>query len=98
MNKKPLILSLILTMAFVFAGIQTVSAWNRPTSNPPGNNASAPLHTGSIGQIKEGGLTVGEGSGISVGLRVINGNVAIGLGSTGTPQQKLHVGGNIRAD
>lgn len=36
-----------------------VFAWNEPGDTPPGNNVSAPINTGSSGQIKSGSLGLG---------------------------------------
>lgn len=76
-----------------FGVVLAASQWYTPTSNPPGNNADIPLNVSSIGQIKEGGLTINTG-GAATGLIVSKGNVGIG---TSSPSEKLDVSGNVKA-
>ena len=76
----------------IMVGIVTfASAWTSPTQTPPNGNVAAPLNSGSTGQVKTGGLTVGSGS-VTYGLLVPNGNVGIG---TTTPTSKLSVEGSV---
>lgn len=42
--------------ATVFIGASLVLAWTGPTSAPPSGNVAAPINTGSVDQIKSGGL------------------------------------------
>ena len=88
---------LIFISLLIIGTASALAVWNAPSQDPPGANTDAPINTGGIGQIKEGGISVGANSSTTVGLRVLNGSVGIGIGSN-TPAQKLHVGGFIRAD
>jgi len=67
-------------------GLQYVSAqtWQAPSGSPPNSNSPAPLNVGSVGQIKTGGATFGDGlsatAGTSdLGLYVKGGNVKFRL-------------------
>ncbi|HEY4496583.1 MAG TPA: hypothetical protein VI432_00325, partial [Candidatus Paceibacterota bacterium] len=72
---------LIFILSIFFIGTASALAvWNAPTQDPPGANTDAPINTGGIGQIKEGGISVGANSSTTVGLRVLNGSVGIGIG------------------
>ncbi len=96
---KIIILALVLSL-----GISQLTAWTGPQSTPPNCTSGqagcdAPIHVGLSGQIKSGGLTVGQDltGGISqVGLYVRNGRVAIGNLEDLTGQATLDVGGKIR--
>lgn len=77
---------LIALAIFVVTGV-VFGAWQGPSSDPPGGNVSAPLHTGSAGQSKAGGLVLNTG-GAANGLIVSQGNVGIGASS---PSYKLDV-------
>ncbi len=70
---KQIRLVILLTLALAFAmGLQYVYAagnWKSPSANPPNDNVSGPLHTGTGNQAKDGGLSMKN-------LLVLN-NVAI---------------------
>ncbi len=79
----------VIALALLLAlGISSVSAdhciagtWCGPHQAPPNGNVDAPIHIGTAGQIKKGGVTLGDSlentSGV-VGLFVKKGNVGIG--------------------
>lgn len=66
--------------------------YSEPTAAPPGNNAYAPLDTSSNANVKDGGLWIAHGTGLSNGLIVENGNVGI---DTTNPTVALTVNGSI---
>lgn len=104
LTKKEIINSLkIIILAIVLsAGVGVAQAvWQGPPGSPtdclPVDHVgcSAPVHVGSLGQIKMGGLSLGSGLGVNdLGLGVIGGKVGIG---TATPAEKLDVVGNVKA-
>lgn len=51
---------MLLTLPNVFA------AWNEPGSMPPAGNIAAPLHQGSLDQLKDSGLTLNGNTGLIV--------------------------------
>jgi len=83
----------ILVVSFVFIfiiGFYAFAAWNPPTQDPIGGNTPTPLNVSTTGQIKEGGLTVANNSGVTYGLLIPNGSVGIG---NIAPTAKLDVSG-----
>jgi len=64
-------LSTILGLAFgVLLAGYAVFAFNPPTQAPPAGNVGAPINTGSVPQVKSGGLSVGSllvGGGLKLG-------------------------------
>lgn len=62
-NKTPNTIKVIFLAFVLTVGIQYASAqsWSPPTQAPPAGNTSAPLNTGTIGQVKAGGLQLGTG-------------------------------------
>ena len=91
---SPKIVSLVFAVLVVcFALSFYVFAWTDPSGDPPLDNVDVPLNTGIDGQIKEGGLLLGNSSSVTNGLLVRYGDVGIG---TTDPSQKLHVVGNVR--
>jgi len=90
-------LKIIVLAVILSIGIGTAHAvWTPPAGAPPTcpNNSpgcEAPLHIGTDGQTKQGGLSVALGQPLgNLGFAVLNGNVGIG---TGVPGAKLHVSG-----
>ncbi len=74
-----------------------IFAWTGPPGTPPycpteEPGCETPLHTGTVGQSKTGGLLLNVG-GASTGLIVEHGNVGIG---TLTPGAKMEVIGGIK--
>jgi hypothetical protein len=105
LTKKEIISSLkIVILAIVLSvGVSQITAWTGPQNAPPGCisgqvGCDAPIHVGNLGQIKYGGLTVGQGltEPSQVGLFVDNGRVAIGNLEDTTGLASLDVGGQIR--
>lgn len=86
-NLKLLALAVILSLGFGVA-----YAWTGPTGVPPTNNVSGIINTGSVSQIKAGGLWVNS-LGTDAGL-TIGGNAGVGVTS---PTEKLDVNGNAKA-
>ena len=78
---------------FLGTTIKFVTAWVEPNQMPPGGNIAAPLNTGNIGQIKQGGLILNIG-GAQYGLIVDKGSVGI---KTTNPTKDLDVNGAINA-
>ncbi|MBI2640653.1 MAG: hypothetical protein HYW91_02045 [Candidatus Sungbacteria bacterium] len=90
-TKQGIILGILGSILFALQ----LFAFSEPSSPPPGANTPAPLHVGSSGQSKSGGLVLNTG-GASYGLIVQFGNVGIG---TLNPNAKLQVtGGNVVFD
>lgn len=95
--KKRIVLVSIINSLLVGGVMFAYADWIAPLANPPtcalnSPGCDVPLHTGAVGQIKQGGLTVAL-TAVPVGFAVINGNVGIG---TATPTAKLEiVGGAI---
>ncbi len=75
-------------------------AWTGPRATPPDRNADAPINVSGQGQLKKGGVTLGELlSPIDTGLRVIGGKVGIGsVFRNQEPTTALHVSGTVMAD
>jgi len=72
-----------------------IFAWTDPSGDPPLDNVDVPLNTGIDGQIKDGGLLLGNSSSVTNGLLVRYGDVGIGTTNPGT--YKLYVNGRLRA-
>lgn len=89
--KSPSTIFSLLVVILLFSRL--VLGFTEPSSSPPSSNTPAPLHVGSQGQSKAGGLILNTG-GAANGLIVDQGNVGIG---TQSPTQKLDVAGYIRA-
>ena len=69
----------VLILATVFSiGLSVASAWTEPLGIPPTNNVYAPVNISGDGQIKQGGLLLGDAAGVINGLLVAHGNVGIG--------------------
>lgn len=69
----------ILALALVLSvGVSVVYAWVGPTATPPEGNTPTPINISENGQIKDGGLLVGNIPGLTNGLLVRYGNVGIG--------------------
>lgn len=84
----------IITLAALLSlGISFVSAWAGPQGIPPESNTPTPVNVSESGQIKEGGLLVGNLSTITTGLIVRYGNVGLGVTS---PTAKLDVAGDVK--
>lgn len=91
-------LASIIAVIFFASSLITFADWSAPIANPPtcatGNpGCDPPLNTNLAGQIKSGGLTVANNSGVVNGLVVRYGNVGIGNFDliTTFPQAKLDV-------
>ena len=76
----------------MFASAMVVYGWTAPAGGPPGNDVEPPINTGGVGQVKQGGLTLGSVAGVQLGLGVLNGNVGIG---TITPTSSKGIGGYL---
>ena len=85
---KVLSLAIILALGIHFVSVEA-AGWSSPTAAPPGNNTAAPLNVGSVGQIKDGGLTLGSAltSNATV-LNLANGKLLL-RGATGSAGQVL---------
>lgn len=81
---SPLVISLL--AVFFVTGV-VFAQWQEPTQSPPEGNVPSPLHVGSEGQSKEGGLILNTG-GAGTGLIIQEGRVGIG---TTNPASHLHV-------
>src|SRR5271168_3225161 len=53
--------------------VSYASTWVAPTATPPSGNPDAPINIGTTGQTKLGGLSLALGSGVGIGLDVVNG-------------------------
>ncbi|NCN07617.1 hypothetical protein GW933_02885 [Candidatus Falkowbacteria bacterium] len=53
------VFSAVLFVAFLVSLNFVLAAWQEPTLAPPDGNVAPPLNTGSINQVKSGGLTIG---------------------------------------
>jgi len=65
-----------LIVVLLVVALAVNSAWSEPTVDPAGGNPYLPLHTGSIGQSKSGGLVLGTGSPTDA-LILENGNLCL---------------------
>jgi len=82
------------SLGFLFVGYVVYAQFQPPAAAPPGANVAVPLNVGDIGQIKEGGLTLGNSLlPTDSGLIVIGGRVGIG---TQTPDSILNIVGSNR--
>jgi len=82
---SPKIVALVFGVIVIcFAVAVYVSAWTEPGVAPPGGNVDPPLNTSITGQIKEGGLLLGNSPAVVNGLIVANGDVEIQGGTTKT--------------
>ena len=72
--------------------------WNPPTGDPTSGNTNPPINESASNQVKLGRLTVGSGTGVTVGLMVPNGKVGIGFTTLKDVNEKLHVNGKIKAE
>lgn len=73
----------------VLAPFVVFAAWSNPSQNPPGGNASDPINTSLLGQVKQGVLSVSFGTPQnSPGFIVNDGRVGIG---SSTPVAKLSI-------
>lgn len=78
-NKLNFYQLLITIVAVLFASALVVYGWTAPVGSPPDNDVFPPITTGSTGQIKQGGLSVGSALGAtSTGFSVLNGNSTFG--------------------
>ncbi len=83
----------VLTMSF-FVGYLAFAAWTEPSQSPPLGNVAPPINTGTIDQIKSGGLSVGAFvSQYGTILANVSGSVGVG---TASPTQKLDVAGYVK--
>jgi len=72
------------TAASLLLAVLIVSAnWSEPEASPPEGNVEPPLNTSSDGQVKKGGLLLGNDPTVTNGLLVEHGNVGIGTTDLG---------------
>ena len=98
------------TAAILLCGGCLILAWNNPGTDPPGNNAPAPINVSSNSQSKAGNLNIGTGldywitkSGDSFALKnsagaiqlVVGQDGHVGIGTAG-PDAALDVNGQIK--
>lgn len=81
----------IIVICFAVASF-AIAQWTEPSSPPPGSNMAIPLNISLTGQIKEGGLLLGNSSSVTNGLIVRYGNVGIGTTAPSANYQ-LHIAG-----
>ncbi|MBU3942429.1 hypothetical protein KKA24_00430 [Patescibacteria group bacterium] len=55
MKKQIIIMALVLCFGIAF---YTIAAWSNPTAPPSGGNVPAPINTGTVPQLKNGGLGI----------------------------------------
>lgn len=80
---KIILLALVLAAGFQYVVAQAAD-WRAPTANAPGGNTPAPLNVGRTGQIKDGGITLGQLAAPSdLSLNIPNGRVILKPGGSG---------------
>ena len=89
-TRSSFFISGVVIALIIIAPLVVLAAWSEPSQAPTGGNVDPPINTGSVNQIKNGGLSV---TGFAVfGTTALNGNTYLKTGVTGSIYRYLNFG------